>query len=118
MTRLQQLVEVLQKDESIQGLDQLIVENFYNQEKDEYNVEGIRYFILTEYEVQDLLDEKFENELYEASEKLRDKGHYEIADLVQNLDIDYNYLRACKDAEKVDEYIFISKTNNYYIFQE
>ena len=119
MTKLQSLVEVLQKDESIQGLDQLIVENFYNQEDKEYNIEGTRYFILTEDEVQDLLDDQFEEELYTASEKLEDKGHYKIARIVQNLNIDNNnYLRAYKDAEKVDDYIFIGKTDNYYIYQE
>lgn len=118
MTKLQSLLEVLQKDEPTQGLDKLIIENFYNQEKTEYVFNDIRYFILTEYEVQDLLDEKFENELYETSEKLKDKGHYQIANIVQNLDMDYNYLKAYKDAEEVDEYIFIGKTDYYYIYQE
>ena len=119
MTKLQSLVEILQKDESIQGLDQLIVENFYDQEDKRYNVEGTRYFILTEDEVQDLLDNQFEEELYIAGEELGNKGYYEIAKIVQSLDVDNNnYLRAYKDAEKVDDYIFIGKTDNYYIYQE
>ena len=118
MTKLQLLVEVLQKDESIQGLDQLIIENFYNQENNKYTFNDIRYFILTEDEVQDLLDAQFEEELYIACEKLENKGHYEIAKIVQGLDLDYNYLRAHKDAEKVNDYIFIGDANNYYIYQE
>lgn len=127
MTKLQSLVEVLQKDKSIQGLDQLIIENFYNQEEDEYNVEGTRYFILTENEVQDLLDNQFEEELYEASEilyeasqNLAHKGYYEIAKMVKNLDLDNNYFKAYKDSEKVNNYIFISKADNgnYYIYKE
>ena len=118
MTKLQSLVEILQKDESIQGLDKLIVENFYDQEKTEYNIEGVRYFILTEDQVQNLLDEQFAEELYEAGEKLEYKGHYEIAKIVQDLDLDNNYLKAYKDAEKLNDYIFIGKTDYYYIYQE
>ena len=118
MTKLQSLIEVLQKDEPTQGLDKLIVENFYNQEKTEYVFNDTRYFVLTEDEVQNLLDEQFAEELYEAGEKLEYKGHYEIAKIVQDLDLDNNYLKAYNDAEKLNNYIFIGKTDYYYIYQE
>lgn len=118
MTKLQSLLEILQKDEPTQGLDKLIVENFYNQENNEYIFNGTRYLILTEDQVQDLLDEQFSEELYEAGEKLEYKGHYEIAKIVQDLDLDNNYLKAYKDAEKLNDYIFIGKTDYYYIYQE
>ena len=118
MTKLQSLIEVLQKDEPTQGLDKLIVENFYNQENNEYVFNNIRYFILTEDEVQDLLDNQFEDELYQASEKLENKGYYQVARIVQSLDLDNNYLKAYKDAEKLNDYIFIGKTDYYYIYQE
>ena len=118
MTKLQSLVEILQKDESIQGLDQLIVEHFYNQENNEYTLNDIYYFILTEDEVQDLLDQQFEDELYEASILLENKNFYEISELVQNINYEFNYLKAFDDADKVKNYNFIGKTSNYYIFQE
>lgn len=118
MTKLQSLIKVLQKDEPTQGLDKLIIENFYNQEKMEYVFNDTRYFILTEDEVQNLLDEQFEDELYQVVEELEYKGHYEIAKMVQGLDLDNNYLRAYKNAEKVNNYIFIGKTDYYYIYQE
>lgn len=118
MTKLQSLIEILQNNKSIQELEKFITENFYNQEEDEYNIEDTCYFILTEDEVQDLLDERFEEELYEASEALAYKRHYDIARIVANLDSDHNYLRAYKDAEKVNNYTFIGKTDNYYIYQE
>lgn len=118
MTKLQSLIEVLQKDEPTQGLDKLIIENFYNQEKMEYVFNDTRYFVLTEDEVQNLLDEQFAEELYEAGEKLEYKGHYEIAKIVQDLDLDNNYLKAYNDAEKLNNYIFIGKTDYYYIYQE
>lgn len=118
MTKLQSLLEILQKDEPTQGLDKLIVENFYNQENNEYIFNDTRYLVLTEDQVQDLLDEQFSEELYEAGEKLEYKGHYEIAKIVQDLDLDNNYLKAYKDAEKLNDYIFIGKTDYYYIYQE
>jgi hypothetical protein len=116
-TNLQRFAELFKDEDNIQNL---ILDNFSNQDDDKYTLNGIDYYIFTKSEVQDLLDEDFENEVEELSDFLgygRGSEFSQFKDIVRNaISIEFNDKDVASDFDNLKDYEFESMDDLIFVY--
>jgi hypothetical protein len=116
-TNLQRFAELFKDEDNIQNL---ILDNFSNQDDDKYTLNGIDYYIFTKSEVQDLLDEDFENEVEELSDFLgygKGSEFSQFKDIVRSaISIDYNDKSVPNDFDNLKDYEFESMDDSIFVY--
>lgn len=115
MTNLQILLSVLSLEEELEK--EAIIAYFSSQDSTEFEIDGEKYFLLTETEIEDLLYDQYEDELYEFIEyveNFRGFPYYTIIDergLIQTRVDKFNY-------EDLRDKLFIQQSGNFFIYKE
>lgn len=115
MTNLQILLSVLSLEEELEK--EAIIAYFSSQDSTEFEIDGEKYFLLTDTEIEDLLYDQYEDELYEFIEyveNFRGFPYYTIIDergLIQTRVDKFEY----KDLK---DKLFIQQSGNFYIYKE
>ena len=116
-TNLQRFAELFKDEENIQNL---ILDNFSNQNDDKYTLNGVEYYIFTKSEVQDLLDEDFENEVEELSDFLgygRGSEFSQFKDIVRSaISIEFNDKDVASDFDNLKDYEFESMDDLIFVY--
>ena len=101
-------------------IDDLILENFDDQNGTEYTVEGEIYFLFDKYEVEDILRTQFDKELEEFKKVI--KYNFEEYDRHVNYEniIDEKLENTFENEDyiEIEGYTFIDKRGDYYIYKE
>jgi molybdopterin-guanine dinucleotide biosynthesis protein len=116
-TKLQMLYAVI-SDGDKSMLDDLILENFEDQNLNSYEFNRNTYHILDDQDVQDLLKDQAKEEIADFK-KFIDKSSYK--EYMQYIDFDDIIAEKTKnfDYDLVEGYLFVDETEEgYYIYQE
>ena len=113
MTNLQRFTE-LYKDEP--NIEQFILDNFNNQEAKEYELNGNHYYIFNPLDVQDQLNDDFEEELYDFIYN-NERNYPEICKIIEReIDYTHNYKTVRSDYDSLKNYSFEASDGTIYVY--
>jgi len=113
MTNLQKFAQIFKGEE---GLDELIIDNFNNQDADKYELNGIEYYIFTENDIQEQLDEDFESELWDFCADA-ERINFQIARIVERIiDSSFNYKNVDDNYDELQKFDLYTKEGDIYIY--
>lgn len=113
MTNLQRFTELYKNEPNI---EQFILDNFNNQEAKEYELNGNHYYIFDASDVQDKLNDDFEEELFDLI--YDNEGNYPNICRIIEREIDYshNYKTIPKDYDSLKNYSFEASDGIIYVY--
>jgi hypothetical protein len=118
MTRLQELLEIIGDKIGPELRDDIILDNFDNQEESYYEISGIGYYIWDRGEVIDELVIQYEDDVRELKKVL--KMHEEFSHIIDQLYLDDIPESLARDFDytELQSYDFVGRGDNYYIYLE
>lgn len=119
-TNLQRFAEMFSLEE---GINEFILENFNNQNSDNYTLNDIEYHIFSKDDVQNELNSDFEWEISELCEEIRMmrdiSNSIQLADIIENqIDTSYNYKSVNNDYSNLRNYEFQESDGVLYVYTE
>lgn len=115
MTNLQRFVELYKGEPNI---EQLIFDYFENQNSNTFEFNGELYYIFSESDVEDRLDEDF---IEEVSEFILDNEKYypKICSIINDvIGYEHNYKTVEKDYDTLKEYYFECSDGVIYVYTQ
>lgn len=114
-TNLQRFAELYADEE---GINELILENFNNQDSKEYILNGTIYYLFDKEDIQEKLDEDFNEELSDLIEKI-EYDYFKLSQVIyRNIDERNNYKNYKDDYDDLKNYLFECGDDEIYIYTE
>jgi hypothetical protein len=115
-TNLQRFAELFKDSE---GIEQVILDNFNNQDDTSYTLDGITYHIFDEEKVKDILDEDFDNEIYDFCYELEYKYPNIVKVIEANIEgYHHNYKRVQTHYDMLNDWCFEATDDEIYVYTE
>lgn len=118
MTRLQELLNVLSDQISIGLRDDVILENFDNQDATYYEIDGQGYYIFDRHEVTKELMSQYEEDVKDFTNFISSRDEFRhIVEEIYLDEVAYN-LASSFEYKDLNNYEFVTSSGNYYIYKE
>lgn len=113
MTNLQLLYSVLRETEDF---DDIILDNFLNQDDNEYEINGTLYAILTLNDLKDIYSSDIDFKVDEVKRLLQNAGYGDIAEFIDWDDL-IRDLSSDPIIDQLSGYLFIKQVNDLFIYE-
>lgn len=116
MTNLQLLYSVLHETEDFEDFENVILDNFLNQDDNEYEINGKVYAILNLDDVKDIYSSDIEFRVDEAKRLLTFNGFGYIVEFIDWDDL-IRDLSSDPIIDQLSGYLFIKQVNDLFIYE-
>lgn len=122
MTRLEALIKVINSDYSDNEIKEIILNNFSNQDANEFNIDGEIFFVLDSSEIEEKQSDYHENRIFDMICNIEDSEFREYASFISERGVLNGVLNSVlkrkSDEFKINGLDDIEYVHPYCIYQE